>query len=101
MNNEDNKANLKSFFIKLVAITISIIIIINMTYNLIFAEKFEKIDKLLMLNEKENIDQTKDKIRSEIKKGLKKDKILNEEDKILLYNLYIKLKEEFKEIEKN
>ena len=38
MNNEDNKANLKSFFIKLVAITISIIIIINMTYNLIFAE---------------------------------------------------------------
>ena len=72
-----------------------------MTYNLIFAEKFENINKILMLNEKENIDLVKNKIRSEIKKGLDKDKILNEEDKILLYNLYIKLKEEFKEIEKN
>ena len=72
-----------------------------MTYNLIFAEKFENINKILMLNEKENIDMVKNKIRSEIKKGLDKDKILNEEDKILLYNLYIKLKEEFKEIEKN
>ena len=99
--NNNNKASLKSFFIKLIAITVSIIIIINMTYNLIFAEKFENINKILMLNEKENIDMVKNKIRSEIKKGLDKDKILNEEDKILLYNLYIKLKEEFKEIEKN
>ena len=99
--NNNNKASLKSFFIKLIAITVSIIIIINMTYNLIFAEKFENINKILMLNEKENIDLVKNKIRSEIKKGLDKDKILNEEDKILLYNLYIKLKEEFKEIEKN
>ena len=101
MNNDNNKANLKSFFIKLIGITISIIIIINMTYNLIFAEKFENINKFLMLNEKENIDNVKDKIRLEIKKGLDKDKILEDEDKLLLYNLYIKLKQEFKEIEKN
>tara|TARA_B100000029_G_C17573838_1_gene957531 strand:- start:941 stop:1243 length:303 start_codon:yes stop_codon:yes gene_type:complete len=99
--NNDNKASLKSFFIKLIAIMVSIIIIINMTYNLIFAEKFETINKLILLNKKENIDHVKDKIRSEIKKGLDKDKILNDEDKILLYNLYIKLKEEFEEIEKN
>ena len=99
--NNNNKASLKSFFIKLIAITVSIIIIINMTYNLIFAEKFENINKILMLNEKENIDLVKNKIRSEIKKGLDKDKILDEEDKILLYNFNIKLKEEFKEIEKN
>ena len=50
--NNNNKASLKSFFIKLIAITVSIIIIINMTYNLIFAEKFENINKILMLNEK-------------------------------------------------
>jgi len=101
MNNDRNKANLKSFFIKLLGITACIIIIINMTYNLIFADKFENINKLLMLNEKENIDNFKDKIRLEIKKGLDKDKILNDEDKLLLYNLYIKLKQEFEEIEKN
>ena len=37
----------------------------------------------------------------EIKNGLSKDKIFNEEDKMLLYQLYLKIKNEFKEIEKN
>ena len=41
----------------------------------------------------------KDKIRSEITKGLAKEKILNEEDKMLLYQFYLKIKNEFKEIE--
>ena len=100
MNYENNKDNLKRFFIKLLAITFSIIVIINVTYNLIFAEKFETIDKLLSFNNKENIEQMKDKVRSEIKKGLAKDKILNEEDKMLLYEFYLKVKNEFKEIEK-
>ena len=39
MTPENNKSNLKIFFIKLIAISLSIIVIINMTYNLIFAEK--------------------------------------------------------------
>jgi len=34
-----------------------------------------------------------------IKSGLNKDKILHEEDKILLYKFYLKIKNEFKEIE--
>ena len=97
MNHENNKDNLIRFFIKLLAITFSIIVIINVTYNLIFAEKFETIDKLLSFNNKENIEQMKDKARSEIKKGLAKDKILNEEDKMLLYEFYLKVKNEFKE----
>ena len=96
MSQNNNKADLKRFFIKLVAITFSIIVIINITYNLIFAEKFETINKLLSLNNKENIEQIKDKIRFEIKKGLAKDKILSEEDKKLLSELYIKIKDEFK-----
>ena len=41
-----------------------------------------------------------EKIRSEIKKGLLKDKIINNEDKILFYNFYQKVKNEFQEIEK-
>ena len=99
MSREDNKADLKRFFIKLIAITFSIIVIINITFNLIFEEKLEKINKLLTLGDKEKIEQVKDKIRSEIRKGLNKDKILNEEDKILLRKLYLKIKDEFKEIE--
>ena len=98
--NHNNKNDLKRFFIKLIAITFSIIIIINITYNLIFAEKFENIDKILSLNNKQNIEEVKDKIRLEIKNGLAKDKILNEEDKILLYKLYLKISNEFEEIDK-
>ena len=97
----NNKDNLKRFFIKLLAITVSIIVIINVTYNLIFAEKFEIINKFITFADKENVKQIQGKIRTEIRRGLNKEKILNEEDKILLYKLYLKIKEEFKEIEKN
>ena len=100
MNEDNDKASLKKFFIKLIAITFSIIIIINITYNLIFAEKFESIDKLLSLSDKKSVELIKNKIRSEIKKGLLKDKIINDEDKILFYELYQKVKNEFQEIEK-
>ena len=97
MNEENNKSNLKTFFIKLAAITISVIIIINMSYNLFFAEKLENINKLLTINNKESIEEIKDKIRLEIKNGLDKEKILNEEDAILLNQLYLKLLKELKE----
>jgi len=100
MNEDNDKASLKKFFIKLIAITFSIIVVINITYNLIFAEKFDNIDKLLSLSDKENVDLIKNKIRSEIKKGLLKDKIINDEDKILFYDFYQKVKKEFQEIEK-
>ena len=100
-DNNNNKVYLKRFFIKLVMVTLSIIVIINITYNLIFAEKFENVSKLLQLDNKESIEKMKDKIRFEIKQGLAKDKILDEEDKMLLYQLYLKVKNEFKEIEKN
>ena len=97
---QDNKSNLKKFFIKLAAITLSIIIIINITYNLIFADKIESINKLFSLN-KDTVEIIKDKIRLEIKSGLTKDKIINDKDKVLLYKFYLKLKSEFEEIEKN
>ena len=98
--NQNNKTDLKRFFIKLAAVTFAIIIIINVTYNLIFAEKLENINKLLSLNKKENIELVKDKIRLEMKRSLLKDKIINEEDKVLFYKFYLKIKNEFQEVEK-
>ena len=95
MNRNDNKTDLKKFFIKLIAVIFAIIVVINVSYNLIIAGNLEN------LSSKENIEQIKDKIRSEIKSGLEKDKILNEEDKILLYKFYLKLRNEFDEIEEN
>ena len=41
------------------------------------------------------------KLRTEIKKGLNKENILDQEDKLLIYELYIKIKSEIDEIEKN
>ena len=65
-----NQNNLKIFFIKLIAITFSIIIIINVTYNLILADKIENINTLLQLNKKENIEAVKNKFQAlEGKKG--------------------------------
>ena len=95
MNRNDNKTDLKKFFIKLIAVVFAIIVVINVSYNLIIVGNLENFSS------KKNIEQIKDKIRSEIKSGLEKDKILNEEDKILLYKFYLKLKNEFDEIEEN
>ena len=99
MSDNQNLTDIKKFIIKLVAITFAIIIIINVTYNLIFADKMENINKILLLNKKENIESVKDKIRSELKQGLEKDKIINDEDKLLIYKFYLKIKNEFKDIE--
>jgi|TARA_B100001750_G_C15378295_1_gene531035 3-isopropylmalate dehydratase small subunit len=100
MKNENKKDNsLKNFFIKLISITIAIIVIINVSYNLIFAEKMEKIGFLLNLNSKENIELVKNKIRKELREGLEKEKILNKEDKQLLSEFYLKIKNEFREAE--
>ena len=54
MNYDKNKSNLKIFFIKLICITLSIIVIINLTYNLIFADKLENLNNFLSINNKES-----------------------------------------------
>ena len=100
MNEKENKSNLKSFLIKLLAITISIIVIINISYNMIFRENIETISKLLLIMDGEGIEHLKDKARSEMKKGLAKDQLFNEEDKVLLYKFYLKVSNEFNQIEK-
>ena len=99
MSENSSEGDLKFFFIKLIAIIFGVIIVINVSYNLIFADKVENINKLFNLTEKENVELLKSKIRLEIKKGLSKDKILDEEDKVLLYKFYLKIKNEFKGIE--
>ena len=95
----DKKNNLKIFFIKLASITFAVIIIINVIFNLIFADKLEKLDQILSLDKSKFRSELREKVRNEIRDGLAKDKILNEEDKILLFNLYKKIKSEFQELE--
>ena len=102
-NNKENSSlkNLKIFFIKLISVSIAVLILINLIFNLLFAERLEKIDKILLLNKNEFRNEIKEKIREELNSGLNKDNLIYEEDKILLYKLYQKLKKEFQDIDKS
>ena len=96
---ENNKnQNLKIFFIKLVSISLAIVFVINILFNLIVADKFKGVGLLLSIDELETRRELGNKIRDNIEQVLKKDHIIKKEDKILLYKLYQKLKSEFEEI---
>ena len=43
--------------------------------------------------------ELKDKIRNEIEDSLEKDQIIDDEDKIILYKFYKKIKKEFSDID--
>ena len=95
---ENKQKPLKIFFIKLVSISLAIIIITNVLFNLLISDKLESIDSLLSLTEIENRKEYGEQLRDDLRALLKKDAIIKQEDKILLYNLYKKFKLEFKEI---
>ena len=97
----DPKKSLKTFFIKLISISIAILILINLVFNLFLAERLEKIDKILLLDNNEFRHKIKEKIREELISNLDKDNLIYEEDKILLYKLYQKLIKEFQDIDKS
>ena len=95
------KENLKPFFVKLVAISIAVIIIVNLIFNILLGERLEKIDKIMSLSDSTSRKEFKKKIRSELNKGLEKDYIFSKEDRILIYKIYKKIKKEFSELEAN
>ena len=99
-NKNITKNNYKSFFIKLASISIAIVIVINLLFNLIFAERLEKLDKILLLDKSKMRNEFRQKIRQELSSGLEKENMIAEEDKILLYKLYLKIKKEFENLDK-
>ena len=100
-NKFKSQKTLKIFFIKLISIFIVVVIAINLIFNLIFAERLETIDKILLLNKSAFREEMKMKIRKELNKGLNKENSITEEDKILLYKFYLKLKKEFQNLDKS
>ena len=97
----DSKKSLKIFFIKLISISIATIIVINLIFNLIFGERLEKLNKFFYLDQSDVRRNLKDEIRTELSDALTKENILYEEDKILLYKLFQKIKKEFQDIDKS
>tara|TARA_B100001564_G_C20609447_1_gene656847 strand:+ start:823 stop:1101 length:279 start_codon:yes stop_codon:yes gene_type:complete len=89
------ESNLKIFFIKLIAITFSIIVIINVFYNVFLSDKLDVLSKLSNLD-KETAELIKDKIRSEIRSGLEKERILSDEDALLIKKFLNKISSELK-----
>ena len=89
------ESNLKIFFIKLVAVTFAIILIINVFYNIFLADKLEILNKISNLD-KSTAEVLKDKIRSELKSGIEKDKILSDEDAVLIKKFIEKISSELK-----
>ena len=97
MQNSKKNNNLKIFFIKLISITLSIIVIISFVYNTIFAEKIDSLLQILELSKKENRALVVSKFRSELNKAISKVEILYKEDAILLKKLFYKIKKEIDE----
>ena len=92
---------MKNFFIKLIAILFGIIFLLNYVYNSFLRENISKFEKIISLNERDNRIELRDKIRIELSDAIEKDKIFSDEDKIILYKLYKKIQNEFKEIPKS
>ena len=95
------KENLRSFFIKLFAISVAVIIIINLLFNILLGERLEKIDNIISLGDSSTRNDVKLKIRSELNKGLDKENIFSKEDKVLIYKIYKKIQKEFEDLEIN
>jgi len=74
-------------------------IIINMTYNLVIADKLEIVSKIMSFSDIRVRKEMREEFRDIVKESLNKEQILNKEDKIILFNLYNKIKKEFEEIE--
>jgi len=100
-NKNTSNGNLKIFFIKLVSISIAIILIINFLFNMILSERLDKIDKILSVIDTNERIEIRNKIRNEIENTLNKENLIYEQDKILLFKLYLKIKEEFKNLDKS
>lgn len=79
---------MKTFLYKTSIITIVVFVIFQITIGSVT----RKINKSLNnIQSKENIEKIKTKIRSEMKDSLKKEKILNDNDKILIKSFLNKI----------
>ena len=93
-----NKKELKSFYIKLISITFAIIIVINVTFNLI-GEKLDYLNKIIALTELEERRNLAENLRENLIESLDKKVLIKKEDKILLIKLYKKLQAEFQNLD--
>ncbi|MDA8538764.1 hypothetical protein N9K36_00690 [Candidatus Pelagibacter bacterium] len=87
---------MKIFIYKLLITLVAIYILFQLTFGLIIKEFNIKISEI---TSSENIVIIKEKIRKEIKSGIKKDQIMSQEDSRLLKEFFNKIKNEINNVE--
>jgi hypothetical protein len=87
---------MRIFFYKFIIIIIGLFILYQLTIGYTI-KKFEQ--KFYSINIKEQSEFIKNKLREEIKDTLKKDKILEKEDAILLKRFYLKVLSEINRVD--
>ena len=99
MERENKNQNLKIFFIKLASIALAVVIVVNVLFNLLIADKFKSIDMFLSISELDTRRELGNELRDNIESLLEKDTLIKESDKILIYKFYQKIKSEFNDLE--
>jgi len=87
---------MRIFFYKFIIIMVGLFILYQLTIGYTI-KKFEQ--KFYSINIKEQSEFIKNKLREEIKDTLKKDKILEKEDAILLKKFYLKILSEINRVD--
>ena len=87
---------MRIFFYKFIIIIVGLFILYQLTIGYTI-KKFEQ--KFYSINIKEQSEFIKNKLREEIKDTLKKDKILEKEDAILLKRFYLKILSEINTVD--
>jgi cell division protein FtsL len=87
---------MRIFFYKFIIILIGLFILYQLTIGYTI-KKFEQ--KFYSINIKEQSELIKNKLREEIKDTLKKDRILEKEDAILLKKFYLKVLSEINRVD--
>tara|TARA_B110000014_G_C20016473_1_gene527168 strand:- start:713 stop:982 length:270 start_codon:yes stop_codon:yes gene_type:complete len=89
---------MKNFTYKIIIVTIFLIIFFEFTIGKRLDPISNSIDKI---SNKEGRNDLMDKLRQEMRDGLEKEYILNEDDRILIYKFINKIQSEINTVEKN
>ena len=89
---------MKTFIYKMIIVAIFLIVVFEFTIGKRIDPLNQNIDKI---SRTEGRKELIEKLRIEMKKGLDKEYILNEDDRVLIYNFLKKIQSEINSVEKN
>jgi len=89
---------IKTFFYKMIIVAILLIVVFEFTVGKRMDPINQNIDKIFKTEGRKELIE---KLRAEMREGLDKEYILNEDDRVLIYNFFNKIQSEINSVEKN